>query len=130
MFAHGGVALVTSPHHANIIQSYALDADDGAEPPPFKVEDMQGKGVGLRANRSIAKGEVLMVRAPSLVVQTEAIAKLEVGVRDRSKEPSVPISRHPPPFRHFPSPVPYSYGPFPSPDCKVNLMSAGVRLSV
>ncbi|KAI1145902.1 hypothetical protein F4825DRAFT_466976 [Nemania diffusa] len=83
VFAHGGVALVTSPHHANIIQSYALDADDGAEPPPFKVEDMQGKGVGLRANRSIAKGEVLMVRAPSLVVQTEAIAKLEVGVRDR-----------------------------------------------
>ncbi|KAI0479620.1 hypothetical protein F4859DRAFT_529787 [Xylaria cf. heliscus] len=79
---NGGIALITSPQHARIIQEYAVDADGGADPPPFYAEEIQGKGIGLRANRSIAKGEVLMVRTPTLVTQVEALADLEVGVRD------------------------------------------------
>ncbi|KAI1133413.1 hypothetical protein F5Y10DRAFT_260295 [Nemania abortiva] len=86
VFSHGarngGIALITSPQHAHIIQNYAVDADAGAFPPPFHVEEIEGKGIGLRANRSIAKGEVLMVRAASLVVQTDAIGELEDEVRD------------------------------------------------
>ncbi|KAI0100125.1 hypothetical protein GGR51DRAFT_533170 [Nemania sp. FL0031] len=86
VFSHaalnGGVALITSPEHAHIIQNYAIDDDAGAFPPPFHVEDIEGKGIGLRANRSIAKGEILMVRAATLVVQTEGIAELEDEVRD------------------------------------------------
>ncbi|KAI8953511.1 hypothetical protein F4801DRAFT_536671 [Xylaria longipes] len=79
---NGGIALVTSPQHAQIMQEYAYDVDGGADPPPFYAEEIPGKGIGLRANRSIAKGEVLMVRAPTLVAQAEALGELEVGVRD------------------------------------------------
>ncbi|KAI1751718.1 hypothetical protein F4782DRAFT_504009 [Xylaria castorea] len=79
---NGGIALITSPQYAHIIQDYPVDADGGAYPPPFYVEEIPGKGIGLRANRSVVKGEVLMVRAPTLVTQVDAIAELEVGVRD------------------------------------------------
>ncbi|KAI1425732.1 hypothetical protein F5Y12DRAFT_795673 [Xylaria sp. FL1777] len=79
----GGIALITSPQHANIIQSYAFAVDGGAYPPPYYTEAIDGKGIGVRANRSISKGEVLMVRAPTLIAQTDGIVELEVGVRDR-----------------------------------------------
>ncbi|KAI0858134.1 hypothetical protein F4860DRAFT_487296 [Xylaria cubensis] len=79
---NGGVALITSLHHAQIIQDYSVDADGGAYPPPFYVDEIPGKGIGLRANRSIGKGEELMVRTPTLVTQVDAIAELEVAVRD------------------------------------------------
>ncbi|TGJ88730.1 hypothetical protein E0Z10_g91 [Xylaria hypoxylon] len=78
----GGISLIVSPQHAHIIQSYAFDVDGGAYPPPFYTEEIDGKGIGLRANRSIAKGEVLMTRAPTLVAQTEALVEWEVAVRD------------------------------------------------
>ncbi|KAI3322411.1 SET domain-containing protein [Xylariaceae sp. AK1471] len=79
---NGGIALITSPQHAEIIQSYTVSDDGGAYPPPFYREEIEGKGIGLRANRSIAKGEVLMVRAPTLVAQADALVDLEAGVRD------------------------------------------------
>ena len=79
---NGGISLIASPQHAQIIQNYAIEADGGAYPPPYYTEMIEGKGIGLRANRSIEKGEVLMVRAPTLVAQTEVIVELEVGARD------------------------------------------------
>ncbi|KAF2973389.1 hypothetical protein GQX73_g183 [Xylaria multiplex] len=79
---NGGISLITSPEYARTIQSYAVDADGGAYPPPFYIEEIDKKGIGLRANRSIAKGEALMARAPTLVAQTDAIVELEVAVRD------------------------------------------------
>ncbi|KAI8633786.1 hypothetical protein F5Y19DRAFT_471041 [Xylariaceae sp. FL1651] len=87
LFSHaaqnGGISLVTSPLHARIIQSYAVVADGGADPPPYRVAEMEGKGLGLRANRTIPKGEVLMVRAPSLMAQTDALVEFEAGTRDQ-----------------------------------------------
>ncbi|KAI1303340.1 hypothetical protein F5Y03DRAFT_396058 [Xylaria venustula] len=79
---NGGISLITSPLHASIIQDYAVDDDGGAYPPPYYTDVIYGKGIGLRANRSITKGEVLMVRAPTLVAQVEAIEELEIAVRD------------------------------------------------
>ncbi|GAP89583.1 putative lysine methyltransferase protein [Rosellinia necatrix] len=88
--ASGGIALITSPRHARIIQGYgglsAASHDDGgggAHPPPFRAEQIPGKGVGLRADRPIAKGEVLLVRAPTLVAQVDALGELEPGTRDQ-----------------------------------------------
>ncbi|KAI0974040.1 hypothetical protein F4678DRAFT_458828 [Xylaria arbuscula] len=79
---NGGISLITSPLHASIIQDYAITVDGGAYPPPYYVDVIDEKGIGLRANRSVAKGEVLMVRAPTLVAQVEAIEELEVAVRN------------------------------------------------
>ncbi|KAI0434306.1 hypothetical protein F5Y09DRAFT_337777 [Xylaria sp. FL1042] len=83
---NGGISLITSPEHARIIQSYAIPVDGGAYPPPYYTEEIEGKGIGLRANRSITKGEVLMVRGPTLIAQTEAITELEVAARDMMYE--------------------------------------------
>lgn len=89
VFSHaaqnGGIALITSPHYAEIIQDYADEIDGGAYPPPFYAEEIEKKGIGLRASRPIVKGEVLMARAPTLVTQVEAFAELEVGARDMSE---------------------------------------------
>ncbi|GAW17046.1 hypothetical protein ANO14919_064960 [Xylariales sp. No.14919] len=79
---NGGISLITSPEHADIIKSYDVDADGGAYPPPFYTEQIEGKGIGLRANRSIVKGEVLMTRGATLIAQTEALIEWEVAVRD------------------------------------------------
>ncbi|KAK5628619.1 hypothetical protein RRF57_004334 [Xylaria bambusicola] len=78
---NGGISLITSPQYAHIIQSFDFDVDASAYPPPYYTETIDGKGIGLRANRSIGKGEVLMVRVPTLVAQTEPLVELEV--RDR-----------------------------------------------
>ncbi|KAI1822393.1 hypothetical protein F4861DRAFT_550738 [Xylaria intraflava] len=80
---NGGISLITSPQYARILQEYPFVADAGAYPPPFSIEEIEGKGRGLRANRSIAKGEVLMVRGPTLVAQTEALIEMEMTVLDR-----------------------------------------------
>lgn len=84
------MALITSPQHARIIQEYDVGDDGGADPPPFEAEDIPGKGIGLRATRAIARGEVLMVRAPTLIAQEAAIVDLQVSARDRS-ESSLPL---------------------------------------
>ncbi|KAJ2974848.1 hypothetical protein NUW58_g8527 [Xylaria curta] len=70
------------PSGAALSIDYAVDADGGADPSPFYVAEIEGKGIGLRANRSIAKGEVLMVRTPTLVAQAELVNELEPRVRD------------------------------------------------
>ncbi|KAI0202075.1 hypothetical protein F4808DRAFT_459457 [Astrocystis sublimbata] len=92
----GGSALITSPRHARIIREYTFDCDTDEESgvdPPFFEEHMHGKGIGLLSNRSIAKGEILMVRNPTLVAQMDALAELEVGVRDMMYE--IALSRLP-----------------------------------
>jgi hypothetical protein len=101
---NGGIAVLTSPQHAQIVQGYDIgdDGSGGANPPPFHVAEIEGKGIGLRANHSIAKGEVLMVRAPTFVAQTVALVELEERVRDMRKLPSSLPSRLAFPFRVFP----------------------------
>lgn len=81
---NGGISLITSPLHAHVIQEYVVIDDYTADPTPFLVEEIEGKGIGLRANRSIAKGEVIMVRSPVLVAQTDPLVELEAGMRDLS----------------------------------------------
>ncbi|KAI1814188.1 hypothetical protein GGS20DRAFT_549731 [Poronia punctata] len=81
---NGGIALITGAAHAKTIQEYEIVADDGggADPSSFVVEDVPGKGVGLRATRFIAKGEVLMVRSPTLMVRTDSLEGMDDSVRD------------------------------------------------
>ncbi|KAI1435187.1 SET domain-containing protein [Xylaria sp. CBS 124048] len=80
---NGGISLITSPLYAQIIQSYPFTADSGAYPQPFHTQEIAGKGVGVRANRSIAKGEVLMVRGPTLVAERGALVGMGDTVLDR-----------------------------------------------
>ncbi|KAI0394086.1 hypothetical protein F5Y17DRAFT_458258 [Xylariaceae sp. FL0594] len=81
-YQNGGIALITSRPHARLIQEYAAVDDYTAYPPPFQVVEIEAKGIGLRANRSISKGEVIMVRSPIFAIQTNPFIELEVGTRD------------------------------------------------
>ncbi|RYP10565.1 hypothetical protein DL765_008069 [Monosporascus sp. GIB2] len=79
----GGIVLITSQRNANIVSSLptALDAHE-ASPPPFYAADIPGKGVGLIANRTIRRGEFIMVRSPTMMVQVAAHLGLDPENRD------------------------------------------------
>ncbi|KAI0141696.1 SET domain-containing protein [Xylariaceae sp. FL1272] len=86
VFSHssqnGGLSLITSPMHAHVIQGYSVIPDGGVKPTPFREANILGKGIGLRANRTIKKGEVLLTRGPTLVAQVDGLVALEEGTRD------------------------------------------------
>ncbi|KAI1258621.1 SET domain-containing protein [Xylariaceae sp. FL1019] len=86
VFSHssqnGGLSLITSPVHAAVIQGYSVIPAAGAKPTPFREANMLGKGIGLKANRTIRKGEVLLTRGPTLVAQVDGLVALEEGTRD------------------------------------------------
>ncbi|RYP70443.1 hypothetical protein DL771_005484 [Monosporascus sp. 5C6A] len=80
----GGIVLVTSQRNADIVSSFptVLDAD-AASPPPFYAADIPGKGVGLIANRTIRRGELIMMRPSTMMVQIAAHHGLDPENRDR-----------------------------------------------
>ncbi|RYP93283.1 hypothetical protein DL770_000572 [Monosporascus sp. CRB-9-2] len=79
----GGIVLVTSQRNADIVSSFptVLDAD-AASPPPFYAADIPGKGVGLIANRTIRRGELIMMRPATMMVQVAAHHGLDPENRD------------------------------------------------
>ncbi|CAJ2502473.1 Uu.00g098670.m01.CDS01 [Anthostomella pinea] len=78
----GGIALITSEHHAKIVASFPQGPAEEAAPPPFHVAKVAGKGMGLVANRTIRKGEIIMQRTPTLLAQTAPIVDLDPTLRD------------------------------------------------
>jgi hypothetical protein len=65
----GGVVLVTNRDNAELVAGYKILNVAAVDPPPFYEADVPGKGRGLIANRSIAKGEVIMVRTAAMMIQ-------------------------------------------------------------
>ncbi|KAI1501958.1 hypothetical protein F5X99DRAFT_408577 [Biscogniauxia marginata] len=79
----GGIVLVTNNYYAQLAKSFPrVSEPDSAASPPFYAAEVPGKGVGLVANRTIHKGEILMVKTPSLMAQAGPIARMEEGTRD------------------------------------------------
>ena len=78
----GGLVLVTSPRNAEIISDFPAPPRPRPAPLPFDVAHVPGKGVGLIANREIRAGEIIMVRPPTMIVQTAAHVGLDPEPRD------------------------------------------------
>ncbi|KAL2138647.1 hypothetical protein VTI28DRAFT_6462 [Corynascus sepedonium] len=93
----GGMSLITSPRMAHVVaDSQDSLLSSGIEPEAFYEVEIPGKGSGLIANRTIRKGEIIMQRAPALLIQNHPHIDLEPGLRlemyqaavDRLPEPT------------------------------------------
>ncbi|KAK4248619.1 hypothetical protein C7999DRAFT_30983 [Corynascus novoguineensis] len=93
----GGMSLITSPRMAHVVaDSQDSLLSSGIEPEAFYEVEIPGKGSGLIANRTIRKGEIIMQRAPALLIQNHPHIDFEPGLRlemyqaavDRLPEPT------------------------------------------
>lgn len=78
----GGIVLVTSPKNAEIVSDFPNPPEPPLAPQPFYQAMVSGKGVGLIANRTIYRGETIMVRPATMIVQTDAHVRLDPEPRD------------------------------------------------
>ncbi|KAI1767860.1 SET domain-containing protein [Hypoxylon sp. FL1150] len=78
-FNHGeGISVVTTGKSMAAIAGrpafFSDDDDNGIMPePPYREEEVKGKGIGLVATRRIRAGELIMARTPGLMVNERAI---------------------------------------------------------
>jgi hypothetical protein len=67
---------------AQVSQTQAVLLNKQAEDDTFSEREIAGKGIGLVAARHIRKGEIVLKRRPSFLVQVEAEARTKLHVRD------------------------------------------------
>jgi hypothetical protein len=85
----GGISLITTSRNAFIVASAVLPASSGVEPTAYYEDAVPGKGIGLIANRTIRKGEIIMQRAPALLIQSTPHIDLEREPRERLYQAAV-----------------------------------------
>ncbi|CAN8099286.1 unnamed protein product [Discula destructiva] len=64
----GGIVVITDRENAKRIAQIPQLAIARAEPPPFSATAIPGKGIGLVANRTIKRGESIMLWQPTFVI--------------------------------------------------------------
>ncbi|OCL02486.1 SET domain-containing protein, partial [Glonium stellatum] len=76
-----GISFVTTPEIAiEITRSYEFSDYERlppSEPPPYRAEELLGRGIGLLANRTIKSGETVMGNPPVIVLMQKALDTLE-----------------------------------------------------
>lgn len=77
-----GIVLITSEINAKIASNFPVTGNNGAAALPFHVAEVPGKGVGIVADRKIRKGETILIRSPTMMVQTAPHVGMESGTRD------------------------------------------------
>ncbi|KAI1451728.1 SET domain-containing protein [Annulohypoxylon moriforme] len=77
-----GSVLLTTERNARIASNFPTATGPTAATLPFHVTNIPGKGVGILADRKIRKGEVILVRPPTLMVQTSPHVEMERGTLD------------------------------------------------
>ncbi|KAH6853991.1 hypothetical protein B0I37DRAFT_306168 [Chaetomium sp. MPI-CAGE-AT-0009] len=91
-----GMSLVTTSRSAFVVALSEMPPSTGLEAGAFYEAEIAGKGTGLIANRTIRKGEIIMERAPALLIQSVPHVDLDPEVRsdvyqaavDRLPEPA------------------------------------------
>lgn len=78
-----GMALITTARNAYITANSFIPRSVGVEPTAFYEAEVPGKGTGLIANRTIRKGEIIMQRAPAVLIQSTPHLDLEPEVREK-----------------------------------------------
>lgn len=73
----GGMILVTTERNANLVSKFPDPPQPPPGPLPFLQAIVPGKGLGLIANRTIHKGELIMVRPVTMMVQKSAHTGLD-----------------------------------------------------
>ncbi|KAK3933780.1 hypothetical protein QBC46DRAFT_431428 [Diplogelasinospora grovesii] len=73
--------MITTPSNAEVISFPPSPIRYQNEVPGFSKEEIPGKGIGLIANRTIYRGEVIMQRLPTLIIHLGAHFHLPSGER-------------------------------------------------
>ena len=74
----GGLVVITSGDNAMRLKGLAATEEDyDSQPPSFFAAEIEGKGVGLIANRTIRRGERIMVKTPAFLAQKDFLVNLE-----------------------------------------------------
>ncbi|KAI1659501.1 SET domain-containing protein [Daldinia decipiens] len=76
-----GIVLITSEINAKIASNFPVTTNNGAATLPFHAAEVPGKGVGIVADRKIRKGETILIRSPTMMVQTAPHVGMESGIR-------------------------------------------------
>ncbi len=76
-----GLVLVTTHQNAHLVAGFPHEVEllERSEPPPYQLVDIPGKGAGLVATRVIHKGEYIMARTPSIMVQSIGHVEIETN---------------------------------------------------
>ncbi|KAI1761086.1 SET domain-containing protein [Hypoxylon sp. FL1150] len=77
-----GIVLLTTERNAAIASNFPTVAKPKVNTLPFHDEKILGKGIGVIADRKIRKGELILNRTPTLMVQANSHLELEPGTRD------------------------------------------------
>ncbi|OAA61810.1 SET domain protein [Niveomyces insectorum RCEF 264] len=82
-----GLSIATNAKNAAIVAGFPTGAVRHQEarvltPPPFFETQIEGKGIGLRANASIRKGDIVMVHTPTVLVHLKTHFHLAPGPRE------------------------------------------------
>ena len=78
-----GMALITTARNAYLTANSAIPRSLGIERTAYYEAEVPGKGTGLIANRTIRKGEIIMQRAPAMLIQSTPHLDLEPEVREK-----------------------------------------------
>ncbi|KAH9906774.1 hypothetical protein F4778DRAFT_723317 [Xylariomycetidae sp. FL2044] len=92
----GGIVLVTAENHAKAVSEFSEVEEKGKTSQPFEVADIPGKGIGLVATRDIRKGETIMTRVPTMLIEQRPHVQMDPDIRGRLYEAAVarlPASR-------------------------------------
>ncbi|KAK1750369.1 hypothetical protein QBC47DRAFT_353319 [Echria macrotheca] len=65
----GGMVLISAERNIDVIDRFSKKKLFKHDAPPYYATQIPGKGIGLVANRTIEKGEIIMNTLPSLLVQ-------------------------------------------------------------
>jgi len=79
----GGSILITDKANAEIVSSFPPPLGTPPIVPPFYKTEVLGKGMGLVANRTILKGETIMVRLALMVVKEQLHKDIDTGILDK-----------------------------------------------
>ncbi|KAI0836962.1 SET domain-containing protein [Hypoxylon sp. FL0890] len=77
-----GIVLLTTQRNARIAATFPIAPSATAATLPFHKTEVSGKGIGIVASRRIRKGEIILVRSPTMMVQTAPHVEMEPGARD------------------------------------------------
>lgn len=78
----GGTALITTARNAYLAANFPSLPHLSIEPTAYYEAEIPGKGIGLVANRTIRKGEIIFQHLPTMLIQSTPHLDLEPEVRE------------------------------------------------
>ncbi|KAI2462972.1 SET domain-containing protein [Annulohypoxylon bovei var. microspora] len=77
-----GSVLLTTERNARIASNFPIAVGPTVTTPPFHIAEVPGKGIGIVSDKKIRKGEIILVRHPTMLVQTAPHVGMEQATRD------------------------------------------------